>query len=140
MCHTIKTGILTCSNTTRVLDCPLGACLKDLYERKGAFKEYGNKRIELVGINSCHGCPTVVGESSILSKIESLKHYGATHIHISYCVLVLCPFVKRYIKVIKDKFPDLNLIQGTHQPHQSREKFKCDIKNMLKDKRKTVIP
>lgn len=136
----IKLGILTCSNTTRVLDCPVGVCLKDLYERKGAFKSYVSQDVELVGINSCNGCPTVKGESSILSKIESLKHYGATHIHLSYCMLVLCPFVNRYIKVIHNNYPEIMLIPGTHEPHQSDEKFRCDINEMLKEKHKTVIP
>jgi predicted metal-binding protein len=135
-----KIGILTCSNTTRVLDCPVGGCLKDLYERKGVFKEYTNQDIELVGINSCNGCPTIAGEESILPKIETLKNYGADQIHISYCMLVVCPFVKKYIRVIENAFPEINLILGTHEPHQSDEKFRCDIKDMLIKRRKTIIP
>jgi hypothetical protein len=35
-----KIGILACSSATRVLDCPVSACLKDMYDRKGAFAEY----------------------------------------------------------------------------------------------------
>lgn len=136
----IKLGILTCSNTTRVLDCPVGACLKDMYERKGAFNKYNNQDIELVGIISCNGCPTVIGASIILPKIESLIHYGMNHVHLSYCMLVLCPFVKKYIKVIKDNFPEINLILGTHEPHQTDDKFRCDVGAMLKERRKTIIP
>ncbi|MCK4835045.1 MAG: CGGC domain-containing protein [Candidatus Aminicenantes bacterium] len=136
----IKLGILTCSNTTRILDCPVGACLKDMYERKGAFKEYNNQDIELVGIISCNGCPTIKGAATILPKIETLIHYGANHVHLSYCMLVLCPFVKKYIKVIKDNFPEINLILGTHEPHQTDDKFRCDVAAMLKERRKTIIP
>jgi predicted metal-binding protein len=136
----IKLGILTCSNTTKVLDCPVGACLKDMYERKGAFEEYKNQDIELVGIISCNGCPTVVGEAIILPKIESLIHYGATHVHLSYCMMVLCPFIRKYIKIIRDNFPKINLILGTHEPHQTDDKFRCDVGLMLEERRKTIIP
>ena len=31
----VKVGILTCSNTTQILDCPVSVCIKDLNERKG---------------------------------------------------------------------------------------------------------
>jgi predicted metal-binding protein len=136
----ITLGILTCSNTTRVLDCPVGACLKDMYERKGAFSEYKNQNIELVGLNACNGCPTISGSETIFSKIESLIHYGADHIHLSYCMLVLCPFVKKYIHGIKAKYPEIHLIAGTHEPHQSNSRFRCDVEAMLKQRRKTLIP
>ena len=136
----ITIGILTCSGTTRVLDCPVGACLKDMYERKGAFSEYKNRNIELVGMSTCHGCPTISGSETILSKIESFIHYGADHVHLSYCMLVLCPFVNTYINVIQAKYPEIRLIAGTHEPHQTNERFRCDIKTMLKQRRKTLIP
>ncbi len=135
-----KIGILTCSNAARVLDCPVGACLKDMYERKGAFRSYENNEVELVGINSCNGCPTLAGESTILPKIESLVYYGAESIHVSYCMTVLCPFVKKYSRVIKEKFQNIDLIQGTHEPHQTNKKFRCDTANLLKERRKAIIP
>ena len=136
----IKIGMLTCSNTTRVLDCPAGACLKDMYDRKGTFAKYLNNDIELVGISSCNGCPTIGGAKTILPKIETLIKYGANHIHLSYCMITLCPFVKKYIKVIKENSPKLNLIEGTHEPHQTDDKFRCDIAEMLQERRKTIIP
>ncbi len=136
----IKLGILTCSNTTRILDCPVGACLKDMYERKGAFEEYKNQDVELVGIISCNGCPTITGEAIILPKIESLIHYGVTHIHLSYCMTVVCPFVRKYFKVIRNNFPETNVILGTHEAHQTDDKFRCDIGSMLKERRNTIIP
>lgn len=136
----IKIGILTCSNTTKVLDCPVGACLKDMYERKGAFRQYENKDVELVGIISCNGCPTLVGEVTILPKVKSFVHYGANAVHLSYCMLVLCPFVKKYAKVIKDNFPEIELVLGTHEPHQTNDEFKSDIANMLQERRTSIIP
>lgn len=135
-----KLGILTCSNTTRVLDCPVSVCLKDMYDRRGAFARYRDREIELVGIISCNGCPTARGEDIIRPKVEALFHYGADHIHLTYCMMVLCPFVRKYIKVIKARFPSLDLIEGTHEPHQRDDEFRCAVAEMLKKRRKTLIP
>jgi predicted metal-binding protein len=136
----IKIGILTCSSTTKVLDCPVSACLKDMYDRKGAFSRYEGQDVELVGIISCSGCPTLGGKEIILPKIEALMHYGANWIHLTYCMMALCPLVKKYIKVIKGKFPSLNLVEGTHEPHQTDDKFRCDVAKMLEKRRRTIIP
>lgn len=137
---TNKIGILTCSNTARVLDCPVSACLKDMYARKGSFARYKGQNIELVGVISCNGCPTVNGEEIVLPKIEALLHYGANRIHLTYCMMTLCQFVKKYITVIKAKFPSLVLIEGTHEPHQTDDQFRCGVAAMLKERRKTIIP
>jgi predicted metal-binding protein len=135
-----KIAILTCSNTTRVLDCPVSVCLKNMYDRKGAFARYGDREIKLVGIISCNGCPTIRGEDIVLPKIEALLHHGADRIHLAYCMMALCPFVKKYIKVIKAKFPSLDLVEGTHEPHQTDNQFRCGVAAMLKERRKTIIP
>lgn len=137
---TNKIGILTCSNTARVLDCPVSACLQDMYDRKGAFARYKDQDVELAGVISCNGCPTLKGEEVILPKIEALLHYGANRIHLTYCMSVLCPFVKKYVKVIKTRYPSLKLIQGTHEPHQTDDQFRCGTALMLKERRKTIIP
>lgn len=51
----VKVGILACSNTTHILDCPVSACIKDLNERKGAFADYTSNDVELIGAISS-GC------------------------------------------------------------------------------------
>ena len=96
--------------------------------------------VELVGINSCNGCPTIAGVETILPKIESLIFYGATHIHLSYCMLVLCPFVKKYMKVINDKFTKIELITGTHKASQTNKKFKEEMQVFLNNRHKIIIP
>lgn len=135
----VKLGILTCSTMTRVLDCPVGACLNDLQERRGAFAEYEGMEVELAGVTSCNGCATRVA-STILSKVESLVHYGAHRIHLSYCMLALCPFQRRYVKEIKRRFRDLKVVLGTHESHQSNEQFRRDIEAKLNRRCKTIIP
>lgn len=136
----IKVGIMTCSNTTRILDCSLGACLTDLYARRGAFERYRNQSIELAGITSCSGCPTVAGHATILPKVESLVRCGASRIHLTYCMVVLCPFVRKYLEVARDAFPAVDFIRGTHEPHQANDDFRCDIGEKLGERRKTIIP
>jgi predicted metal-binding protein len=135
-----KIGILTCSNTTRVLDCPVSACLKDMHEHKGEFARYKGQDVELVGVISCNGCPTIKGEEVILPKVEALLHYGANRIHLTYCMSTLCPFARKYINVIKAKFPSLDVIEGTHEPHQTDDQFRREVAAMLKERRKTLIP
>ena len=54
--------------------------------------------------------------------------------------MTLCPFAKKYIKVIKAKFPSLDIIEGTHEPHQADDRFRCGVAAMLKERRKTIIP
>ena len=135
----VKLGILTCSTMTRVLDCPVGACLRDLQERRGAFAEYEGTEVELAGVTSCNGCATKVA-STILSKVDSLVHYGADRVHLSYCMLALCPFQKRHVEEIKRRFTDLKVVLGTHESHQSNEQFRRDIEAKLTERWRTIIP
>lgn len=135
-----KIGILTCSNMTQILDCPVGGCLGDMNNRKGAFETYGKTDAELIGTISCNGCPTRTGKYVILPRIEGLLHYGMTHLHLSYCMLVLCPFVKKYEKEIRVKFPDLKVVLGTHEPHYTDDKFRDQIELQLAERRQALIP
>ena len=55
-----RTGILTCSNCTRELDCASVVCLGDMRKRKGFFERYKeDKNLVLVAIVNFAGCPTV---------------------------------------------------------------------------------
>jgi predicted metal-binding protein len=136
----VKVGIITCSNMTRVLDCPVGACLKDLHQRKGTFAEYGDDDVELVGTTSCNGCPTAAGVDAILPKAEGLVRYGATHIHLSYCMVVLCPFAKAYARTITARFPEIDVRIGTHEAHQTDQEFRQEVTAKLRERRKSIVP
>jgi len=57
-----RIGILTCSNATGELGCSSVSCLRDLRKREGEFARYSaEKKLNLVGIIGCPGCPTAVG-------------------------------------------------------------------------------
>jgi len=44
----------------------------------------------------------------------------------------LCPFLKKYKKIIKEKYPNVKLIEGTHETSitesEFREKVNCAFK------------
>ena len=120
MTNMARIGILTCSNATQDLGCSSVACLADLRKRKGAFAQYpADEKLDLVGIINCPGCPTVVGPAKLLQRIKSLTEFKVHSIHLSYCILALCPFKAKYIEAIEKAFPTITVISGTHEEHIS---------------------
>jgi len=129
-----KIGIIACANTTRVLDCPLSPCLRDFYDRKGEFTRYKGQEVELAGIASCPGCLGGMAPEVLLSKANSLVHYGCQAIHLTYCMKVFCPYIKKYLKILKSKYPEVEIILGTHEPHDAVEKLRKTISEFLRQK------
>lgn len=136
-----KIGIIACANTTKILDCPLSPCLRDFYDRKGEFARYKNMELELAGVISCQGCLGGLAPETVLSKANSLVHYGADVIHLTYCMKVLCPYVLKYMKILEKVYPKIDIILGTHEPHDSIEKTRDSISQFLKQKMgQNIIP
>ncbi len=126
-----RIGIITCSNCTQDLDCATLVCLRDLRERKGFFQQYPpEEQLELIGIINCAGCPTVKAQAKILRRVRSIAEFRVDAIHFSYCMTVLCPFKEKYARVIREAYPDVNLVMGTHTPGEPRE-FQREVKEML---------
>ena len=124
-------GIITCTNCTQDLDCASMICLKDLRERKGFFQRYPPEEpLELTGIINCAGCPTVSAEARILRRVRSIADFRVEAIHFSYCMIALCPFKGKYVRVIREAYPDVNLVMGTHTPREPRE-FQKEVQEML---------
>jgi predicted metal-binding protein len=100
-------------------------------KRKGFFECYpAEEPVDLVGLVHCAGCPTAVAPGKILKRIRSLADYKIDALHFSYCMTALCPFLGKYEKEIKNAFPDLKIVHGTHQPVDA-EGFKRVVKEML---------
>jgi len=129
-----KIGIIACAITTKILDCPLSPCLRDFYDRKGEFGRYRTTAVELAGVISCQGCQGGMAPEAILAKANSLIHYGIEVIHLTYCMMILCPFIKNHIKTLKETYPDVEIILGTHEPHDSQNKLVESISNLLKQR------
>jgi len=136
-----RIGILACANTTKILDCPLSPCLRDYYDRKGAFSRYEGEDTELAGVISCPGCLGGLAPEVILSRAGSLLHYGVDAIHLTYCMVVLCPYASRYVAILKQAYPAVEIVSGTHAPHASADAFRKSIANFLRQKTgRGVIP
>ena len=126
-----RIGIITCSNCTGDLDCASVVCLADMRKRKGFFKDYPQEeKLDLVGIISCAGCPTLGAPEKILRRVRSLAEFKVDALHFSYCITALCPFRENYARVIQEAYPEIKLVMGTHTPID-KSGFQSDVKDLL---------
>ncbi len=122
-----KVGILTCSNTTQDLGCSSFKCLEDVYASGGEFKGYeAEGGAQLAGIINCAGCPTAVAPEKLLTRVRSLAVLGVTAIHLSSCVMALCPFKKKYARLLEKEFPEIKIVLGTHEAPEGEGEFFMD--------------
>ncbi|MEW6275317.1 MAG: CGGC domain-containing protein [Bacillota bacterium] len=126
-----RIGIITCSNCTQDLDCASVVCLGDLRKRKGLFQQYPpEEKLELIGIINCAGCPTVNAPEKILRRVRSLAEFRVDAIHFSFCLTAVCPFKEKYAGVIREAYPDIRLVMGTHTPRDPKA-FQEEVKALL---------
>ncbi len=126
-----RIGIITCSNCAQETNCSSVVCLADMRKRRGLFDRYPKEEtLDFVGLVHCAGCPTNVAPAKVLKRIRSLVNYKIDALHFSYCMTVLCPFLGKYEKEIRNAYPDLTIIRGTHRPGDTEE-FKKAVKEML---------
>ncbi len=126
-----RIGIITCSNCTQDLDCASVVCLGDLRKRRGFFTEYPtSEKLELIGIINCAGCPTVNAPQKLLRRVRAIAEFKIDAIHFSFCMTALCPFKEKYVTVIKEVYPDIKLVMGTHSPRDVKE-FQEEVRNLL---------
>jgi predicted metal-binding protein len=127
-----RIGIITCANCTQDASCASVVCLADLRKRRGFFEHYPqDEPLDLVGLISCVGCPTLAAPEKILRRVKAIADFKVHALHLSYCMTAVCPFVHQYKKVIKEHFPGLELVLGTHQPNRSKEEFRRGVKELL---------
>lgn len=135
-----RIGILTCSNATQDLGCSSAACLADLRKRKGAFASYPqDEKLDLVGIINCPGCPTTIGPEKLLRRIKALTEFKVNAIHLSYCLMALCPFQKKYTEALKSAYPEINIVTGTHEEHITPEQFRSKVQNVFCQPAKNMV-
>ena len=126
-----RIGILTCSNCTQEAHCASVVCLGDLRKRRGLFARYATEEpLDLIGIINCAGCPTLAAPEKILARVRAVAEFNLDALHFSYCMTALCPFLSPYQKVIQGKYPDLEIILGTHKPVDKKE-FRRGVKELL---------
>jgi len=126
-----RIGIMTCSNITQDLNCASSICLKDLRARGGQFAPYNDA--ELVGIISCAGCPGNLGSNKLVNRIRALTELSPDAIHFSSCMINLCPFKEKYRRMLNEKYPEIAVVFGTHDPPEgvTPEIFVETVKNLI---------
>ena len=135
-----RLGILTCSNATQDLGCSSVVCLADLRKRKGAFASYPeDEKLTLVGIINCPGCPTLTGPDKLLQRIKGLTEFKVDVIHLSFCMKALCPFTEKYVRALREAFPDIHVVVGTHQEKETPEEYRKRIKKLFNQSKKTMV-
>ena len=126
-----RIGILTCSNCIQDTNCAAVVCLGDMRKRRGFFERYRDEeKLDLIGIINCAGCPTLAAPDKILKRVKALAEYRLDALHFSYCMTVLCPFLKKYQAVIAKTYPALEIVLGTHIP-KDKMQFRIDVKELL---------
>jgi predicted metal-binding protein len=69
--------------------------------------------IELVGFDTCGGCPGRGRYEKIVERGLKLKEKGAEVIHLSTCMVLSCPHKDKFAEVLKEKV-GLPIKEKTH--------------------------
>jgi predicted metal-binding protein len=126
-----KIGILGCESVTREMDCVMIGCLGNARSRAGKFADYPkDEPLDLVGIIGCGGCPTAVGSDRVWQKVKALVDYGIDSVHLTSCLVQLCPFKEAFVETIKRDYPNIKVVEGTH-PFHDEDAFKTGVKELL---------
>ena len=126
-----RIAILTCANCTQEMNCASVVCLGDLRKRRGLFDRYPpDQELELIGIISCAGCPTLAAPEKILRRVRAVADHRLDALHLSYCMTALCPFLAQYHKMIATAYPALEIVRGTHMPRDLGQ-FRVEVHELL---------
>jgi len=82
-----------------------------------------------VGVIHCGGCPTAVGSDRIWQKVRALVDYGIDALHLTSCLVQICPFKDAFLETIHREYPDLKVVEGTH-PFHDPEEFRRGIREL----------
>jgi predicted metal-binding protein len=117
----VKIGIIICD---RYRTCASGKCLRAARNKEGAFAQYADTEIELVGYTTCGGCP---GGNVEYTGEEMVKN-GAQVIHLATGLLVgypPCPYIHTF-KAFLEKRYGVKVVVGTHPiPEKYLELHTC---------------
>lgn len=109
MSDKVKIGIIICH---RYHTCAGGKCLRAMRNKEGAFAQYGDSELELVGYTTCGGCP---GGNVEYTGEEMLKN-GVQVIHLATGLLVgypPCPRIRTFKAFLEESY-GVEVVLGTH--------------------------
>jgi predicted metal-binding protein len=76
-------------------------CFPAMRDKTKYMDEY--ETIELVGFDTCGGCPGRSRFDRIVERGLKLKEHGAEVIHLSTCIVHFCPNKDKFAEVLKEK-------------------------------------
>lgn len=118
----------------------LGGLPADMRKRQGAFAAYPpDQPLELIGIMSCPGCPTLSGFDKFRQRVRGLTEFRLDAIHFANCIKYLCPFREKYTILLSETYPHIAVIPGTHAEHITAEKFREMVQSLFAQPRRTMI-
>lgn len=110
----MKVGLIRCMQTEEM--CPATTCFKVMSLKKLAFEGI-NEDIELVGVNTCGGCP---GKKAVTRAVEMIER-GADTIVLASCITkgnpigFACPHAEPMKAAINREIGDeIRIIDYTH--------------------------
>jgi len=109
MSDKVLIGIIICH---RYHTCAGGKCLRAMRNKEGAFAQYGDAELELVGYTTCGGCP---GGNVEYTGEEMLKN-GVQVIHLATGLLVgypPCPRIRTFKAYLEERY-GIKVVLGTH--------------------------
>jgi predicted metal-binding protein len=109
MSDKVKIGIIICH---RYHTCAGGKCLRAMRNKEGAFAQYADTEVELVGYTTCGGCP---GGNVEYTGEEMVKN-GAQVIHLATGLLVgypPCPRIRTFKAFLEARY-GVQVVLGTH--------------------------
>lgn len=110
----MKVGLIRCQQTEDT--CPATTDFKFMREKRGAFEGI-EEEIEIVGVNSCGGCP---GKKAVFRAQEMVRR-GADTIAFASCISkgtpigFPCPFAKKMQNAVQTAVGDnIRILEYTH--------------------------
>ena len=110
-----KIGIIRCQELNHGLSknhCAGHSCFGAIRDKTGYLDEYDDD-IDLVGFDTCGGCPGKNRTDKIVQRGLDLKKHGAEVIHLSTCISLFCPNRDMFADVLKEKV-GLSIREMTH--------------------------
>jgi predicted metal-binding protein len=110
-----KIGIIRCQESAMSPDmkdrCAGWGCLAEARKRTAYFDEYDE--VELIGFDTCGGCPGKGNTKKITDIGKNFKEHGVEVIHLSSCIAGFCPNKNLFIKALSDE-TGLPIRERTH--------------------------
>lgn len=110
----MKIGVIRCMQTEDM--CPGGTCFASIKNKKFAFEQLAGE-LEVVGWNTCGGCPG----KKIVPRVLGMVQRGAEAIVLASCMTkgtpigFVCPHVEQIKEVVKKHLPQgILLIEYSH--------------------------